>query len=205
MSNKLLLYCAAFVVAVLCITFALIAQAPQTATVPAITPMPQDLIPRQEWSQAIQDARKQQITYLMIIVKTTKDDVSQQQKGTQLWHAVRLLGEYRAQEATGPLMDLIDVIFLPVAYHRSETTNEELIDALAGIGKPASKLAIEYLAKDKSTTRAVRYLRVIYLVEGADEGKFMLQSAVSKEQDPERKARLQNAIELFANSDKSVP
>jgi len=168
--------------------------------------MPSEYVTRSQWSEEIVKNRRNITHQLLSIIKDNKDTPSEQIQFSRLWYAVHLLGELRAEEAVPTLLEIIDVSLLPDATHEIPIpTDAEVIKSLALIGKPSSELAIGNLAQDKSTIRAPQYLRVIFLVEGPDVGKFMLQNAVNREKDPDKKQRLQKAIELFANADKVVP
>lgn len=142
---------------------------------------------------------------LIALLEELKDDQSELRTESRLWYAVKTLGAIRAEEAASPLLDVIDSRFIPGIVRVDVVKDSDVIQALARIGKPASKAAVEYLAKDKSSKRAPMYVRVIALVEGVEVGKFMVERAAAAESDPEKKARLTKAIALFADADKVVP
>ena len=167
--------------------------------------MPSDIEKRMQVYEQARDDRRELIGALKILVRELKEEPLQQISSSRVCYAVRMLGLIRADEATSFLMDIIDIRF--AGGHRGEprpVQDADVIRALARIGKPASKAAIEYLAKDKSSKRAARYLRVVYLVEGPEVGRFMLQQAAKRQSDPERKARLERALAMFTAADKPV-
>ncbi len=146
--------------------------------------------------------RKNDIFGLLLLIDHLKQNRDQHLPDSRFYVAIEMLGLLRAEQATVPLMDLIDIRFYRVATGPRAPRDPEVIQALARIGKPASKAAIGYLAKDKSSKRAAMYLRVIYLVEGPEVGRFMLEQATKKESDPERKKRLERALVMFADANK---
>ncbi len=164
--------------------------------------MPSDLESRRMLFDGMAQERKLNIARASQLVRTlSKEDLA---TIARLVSTLRYLGEIRADEAVPLMMDYIDAR-QPFAGSTQAPMDATVIKALAKIGKTASTTAIAYLAKDQSSTRVPKYLRVVYLVEGSDVGKFMLQQAADKEKDPEKKDRLTKALELFANADKVVP
>ena len=166
--------------------------------------MPSDLAKRQSSYMQLVADRRQMIGDLLVLIGEYKDETDQHIGSSRICFAMRTLGLLRAENAVGPLMDMIDFRFEGERISMREPEDTEVIRALASIGKPSSKLAVEYLAKDKSTVRAPMYLRVIHLVEGPEVGKFMLEQAVKQEKDAEKKARLEKALPLFADAGKVV-
>jgi len=81
------------------------------------------------------------------------------------------------------------------------------VEALVKIGKPASIESIARLAADDGTaktkyrgfytTKRELYLIVLRFIEGDDVARFMLQNAIEKEQDKDKKANLTAALELL--------
>jgi hypothetical protein len=77
------------------------------------------------------------------------------------------------------------------------------VSALVKIGKPASLECLKRLAlkdNDKELPALIRkdsLLRIIQQVEGDDVTRFMLQNAIDKEQDKDKKANLTAALELL--------
>jgi hypothetical protein len=135
--------------------------------------------------------------------------VSAPSQGDARWEAILALGDYRAIEGVEPLLGQIDVLFLQTTEGGRLGKDRIVIESLGKIGKPASRAAVEYLAKnkdkEKQAERARLYVRVIALVEGVDLGKEMVRLAFEKEKDAERKARLKEALGLFKDADKPIP
>ena len=166
---------------------------------------PADLGKMPEWWEKIESDRGERITNCMTVVRALKDDPEAQWEHTRLWYAVHLLGEFRGEMAVGTLLDSID-LKMPAMFGSLEAPKDsEVVKSLALIGKPASKGALERLGKETLEARAIKYARVMYLVEGPEVGRFMLENAISKEKDADRKARLQKALELFGHSDQVTP
>jgi hypothetical protein len=150
--------------------------------------------------------RRFEIADLVRVVRHRLEAANDPEKQAHLWLAVCELGDLRAAEAAGPLLEMIDFrdsSFDICALHEPE--DPDIIQALIDIGKPASTGAVGMLATDPSSKRAPMYVRVIAQVEGADVGKFMIRQAVDKEKDPEKKARLQTALGLFDKASEPVP
>ena len=116
-------------------------------------------------------------------------------------YAVKLLGLMRAPEAVDTLLDMIDTRFADTGHEDPRRTQDKLplvVEALTNIGKPASRRAVEYLAREKSAKRSLLYVRVIQDVEGPVLGREMVKLAAETEADANRKERLETAITLFA-------
>jgi len=141
---------------------------------------------------------------LLPVVKELKDVAREAAVGSRLYYAVLMLGDLRAVEGAQPLLDIIDMRFPHWGSTRAPE-DPDIIQALVKIGKPASTGAVECLANDKSSKRALMYVRVIAQVEGIELGKVMVRMAADKENDPEKKARLQAAIGLFDKASEPIP
>jgi hypothetical protein len=171
--------------------------------------VPSDFKARQKKLEELRDDRKRIIHALLLLINTFTDSqrkqfVEQFAEG-RFGTAIQMLGVTRAKEATIPLMEIIDTRFVKIIHETRAPTDRIVIQTLIRIGKPASKAAVEYLARDKSSKRAPMYVRVIAQVEGVEVGTFMVQKAMEREKDPARKARLEKALELFPNADKPIP
>jgi hypothetical protein len=151
------------------------------------------------------EERTQTIGALLLLVNELKDSPEGTLQNGRLCFAIRMLGDLRAAEAAQPLLDLIDMRFPGFVSDTRSPEDPETIQALVNIGKPASTKAVDYLASDKSTKRAMMYVRVIAQVEGIELGKVMVRLAADKEKDPEKKARLLAAIALFDKAGEPIP
>jgi len=197
-------------IAVVAILLGMVSSSWAEAPVPSETPTAKKYVPlplaaRKEAYGKIDQENRDMIVQLLALVREVKDEPSQRVDGSRLCFAVRTLGLLRAEEATLPLLNMIDVEFPKFVSRPYAPKDPDVVLALARIGKAASKAAVDYLAKDRSSKRARMYVRVIFLVEGADVGKFMVQQAAAAERDPEKKARLTKAIALFADAEKPIP
>jgi hypothetical protein len=115
--------------------------------------------------------------------------------------AVYLLGELRAAAAVSPLADRIEV-YPGVIWDRSPEGIFPCYAALVRIGTPASleclkRLASEKFVEPENGRRSELLLRVVHEVEGDEVAKFMLQRAIEKEQDKDKKANLTAALALL--------
>jgi hypothetical protein len=151
------------------------------------------------------EERTQTVGELLLLVNELKNSPERTLQNGRLCFAIRMLGDIRAAEATQPLLDLIDTRFPGFSSDTGAPKDPEIIEALVNIGKPASRGAVEMLATDKSSKRALMYVRVIVLVEGADVGKYMVRLAADKEKDPDKKTRLQTALGLFDKASEPIP
>jgi len=166
--------------------------------------VPSDVDARETAFREMCDARNHKIGVLLLLVQEIKGKPDEHRDQTRLCTAIRMLGELRAKNAAGPLMDVIDLKFTYAATHTGAPGDSPVIQALADIGKPASIAAIEYLAKDDRLAMAPRYVRVITLVEGVEVGRFMVQGAAEKELNRDRRARLLKGVELFDKAHKVI-
>lgn len=162
--------------------------------------VPSDFQERKKWISDRFDQRTKDIMAALEILRNSRD----QTRDGQLAMTVAFLGKINAVQAVPDLLTIIDFKFLDWGDPTQAPRDSVVIKALADIGKTSSVKAMESLATDKSSIRGPMYLRVIYLVEGPEVGKFMLQNAANVEKDPDKKARLQKAVELFQKADKVV-
>jgi hypothetical protein len=123
--------------------------------------------------------------------------------GTPRNLAIKLLGEMRAMEAVEPLLEWIAPHEGQICAFTRDIGEPFAVTALIKIGKPASVECLKRLAledNDKEIAFGSKrglMLRVIRKVEGDDVAHFMLQNAIDKEQDKDRKANLTAALELL--------
>ena len=122
--------------------------------------------------------------------------------------AAYLLGQLSAEEAVRPLAERIEIM-PQVISEKTEDTVCPCYAALVHIGKPGSLECLQRLATVKYAkpdagpmSKVELYLRVIRRVEGDDIARFMLQNAIDKEQDKDRKANLTAALELLDKRNK---
>jgi hypothetical protein len=118
--------------------------------------------------------------------------------------AALLLGEMRAETAVSPLADGIELRGLTTINGRTLQSMYPCYGALVRIGKPASLECLKRLASEKFTesdkgrlSRSELLLKVVREVEGDDVARFMLQNAIDKEQDKDKKANLTAALALL--------
>jgi hypothetical protein len=116
--------------------------------------------------------------------------------------AADLLGQLRAEQAVKVLVDKIDGGRL--IWGESHLDPFPCLSALVKIGKPASLACLERLATEKFVEsekgklgRSELLLNVVRKVEGDDVARFMLQKAIEKEQDKDKKANLTAALALL--------
>jgi hypothetical protein len=166
--------------------------------------VPSDFNARQKKLEELCDDHRRTAHALLLIIDRFKNDRMEQGSGCRVAIAIQMLGKLRMELATIPLLDMIERRYPGIGRLRSPV-DPIVIQALIEIGKPASKAAVEYLARDKSSKRAPMYVRVIAQVEGVEVGAFMVRKAMEREKDPDRKARLEKALELFQNADQPVP
>jgi hypothetical protein len=159
---------------------------------------------RNQQFKTLEDEHNQLLWNCLNAIRLCKDNPREKVAQSNLWYAVRACALQRDPRAVDALLDLIDLRFDEFVTLRLPT-DATMITLLSQIGKPASNGALQRLSSDKSSVRAPMYLRVLFLVEGPEVGKFMLQNAIVKEQDLDKKARLQKALDLFGNADKVVP
>jgi hypothetical protein len=171
--------------------------------------MPSSVEGRKEAFAKLSQDRSSQINSLVLILRgeqikreAGRNAITQNDPE---YYAILMLGQLRAEEAVKPLLDRIDVETIRVVNLSQGVWDREAIRALVAIGKPASKEALEYLARDKSMQRARMYVRVIAEIEGTRLGKEMVRMAADEEKDPAKKARLQAASEFFRDADKPIP
>jgi len=117
--------------------------------------------------------------------------------------AIAVLGEMRDPGTVEPLLEWI----VPHEGQSTETTGDLLdpfaVTALIKIGKLASVECLRRLSlkdNDKEVASLVKrglLLRIIRQVEGDDVARFMLQNAIEKEQDKDKKANLTAALALL--------
>jgi hypothetical protein len=158
------------------------------------------------WWVGAEDDRHRKIAQLMDAVPRLKDKSNQRFEQSELWLAIHTLGTLRAEASVDLLLDLIDLEMPPFLLDEvRRPSDREVIAVLAKIGKPASIAAVNRLFEEKSTSRARACLRVVYLVEGPEIGRFILETAARKEANAEKKDRMEKAIELFSSADKVVP
>jgi hypothetical protein len=117
--------------------------------------------------------------------------------------AVYLLGEMRAEMAVSHIVDRIELRGLDTA-ERSLQSMYPCYAALVRIGKPSSLECLKRLASEKFVEsgkgilgRSELLIKVMREVEGDDVARFMLQNAIDKEQDKDKKANLTAALELL--------
>lgn len=175
----------------------------ETSEIDAIMPLKMEQ--RMELHKRVLEDRKARIGGLLLVVQNLKNAPKEDFEGCRLSFAIRMLGDLRAVEAVQPLINIVDLQFSKVMGLATTEDDSEVIQALVKIGKPASTKAVEYLAGDKSSKRAPRYVRVIAQVEGIELGKVMVRLAAVKEQNPEKKARLEAAIALFDKAGEPIP
>ena len=118
--------------------------------------------------------------------------------------AAQLLGEMRAEEAVNALVERVSVVSNMTTDLRSPETVHPCSAALIRIGKPASLECLKRLAaervkdgKENLYTKGSLMLEVIRHVEGDDVARFMLQNAIDKERDKDKKANLTAALALL--------
>ena len=122
--------------------------------------------------------------------------------------AIALLGDMQAADAVDRLLEWIvphngqDPGEIIISNH--QVNEPYAVTALVKIGKPASLESLKRLAledNDKVVTLGLSkrgiLLRIIRKVEGDDVARFMLQNAIEKEQDKDKKANLTAALELL--------
>jgi len=135
---------------------------------------------------------------------------------------VKLLGKYHAVNAASWLADNIDlpgVLVYRGVYEFLPPEPPFVVSALINIGKPGSLECLKHLyVETTETPRTIKiigpdgkvqdtgtpvitkrelYLQVIRGVEGDDVARFMLQNAIEKEQDKDKKANLTAALALL--------
>lgn len=167
--------------------------------------VPKEQNARQDFIAKAMEARSDYVKTLVAAVeKRGKADGWRAVQNGLGWECINALGDMRSTEAVQPLMDIIDLQFVRALPMRTGPDDHIVIEALAKIGKPASRAAVEKLANDDSKERAPRYVRVIALVEGVDLGKEMVRLAIEQEKDAKKKARLKEALGLFKNANKPI-
>jgi hypothetical protein len=110
--------------------------------------------------------------------------------------AAYMIGRHRLSEGVPALMRQIDLEAPPSGEIGREPLWEKYpaMEALIHIGRPAVPPALELLATDGSRLRRSLALRVVRYAEGADVAEFILQRAIAREADPERRGRLDSAL-----------
>jgi hypothetical protein len=127
-------------------------------------------------------------------------------------YIIYLLGTYRDPRAVEALLDNIDFVapWVDPKLRLGRWGPHPAMETLVHFGKKASFGCLERLAKGESkatkienfymggqfTTREL-YLEVFKDVEGNDVAKFMLQNAIDKEQDKDKKANLTAALDTL--------
>ena len=106
------------------------------------------------------------------------------------------LGLYRMEGAVGALSRHIK---LRSAMHRRRPLGGEYpaVDALGRIGNPAIPEMIKNIENSDDPQVQELSLRVIRYVEGAEVCKFVLQLAIDKQADKEKKGRLSSALDAI--------
>ena len=124
-----------------------------------------------------------------------------------------LAGVRKSEIHVNELFEVIDLA-LPLSVLDNKSyprfTPYPAVTALIQIGKPASIKAIKRLASDTGKASKLvdvftkklflyreLYLQIVREVEGNDVAKFMLQNAIDKEQDKDKKANLTAALTLL--------
>lgn len=157
----------------------------------------------QSLAVALRDERTQNINALIAVLEKSFDKQNKTLVGEGGAEAARLLGELRATEAVKPLVDIIDIGPMAV-WEKSIESMFPCYAALVEIGKPASRECLKRLTTEKVKEGAENWrskgsllLRVVRNVEGDDVARFMLQNAIDKEQDKDKKANLTAALGLL--------
>lgn len=159
---------------------------------------------RKSLANSLREQRQRAMASLIAVLKQDSGDgKSNLFLGEAGPSAAALLGELHAVEAVTSLTDRIAMRPLVVDVPAMETVFP-CFWALVQIGKPASLESIERLASEKFTEsdngklgRSELLLKVVCTVEGDDVARFMLQNAIDKEQDKDKKANLTAALELL--------
>jgi hypothetical protein len=118
--------------------------------------------------------------------------------------AIALLGDMRAAEAVEALLEWIAPHEGQVCIIKFDIGEPFAVSALIKIGKPASLVCLKRLSlknDDKlvalGKSKRDWLLKIVQSVEGNNVAKFMLQDAIDKEQDKDKKANLTAALALL--------
>lgn len=108
------------------------------------------------------------------------------------YRAIQRLGELRAVEGIDALLRRVDKRFRE--WSLGNLVDPIAVEALAKIGKPASRAALEALKDEQKPSRIASLLRVMILVEGKDALRRMIRTASRNEVNKDRRTRLQAAL-----------
>ncbi len=142
-------------------------------------------------TEQVLNERRQSIAEL---IKILEDPSIFEQKPWFVINAVYTLGELRAEDATELLVKRIDAI-QPLASHDTNLGQlDPCVRALIRIGKRASDACVEALSLEESPVRRKHLLRVVLEVETPEVAEAVLQKALRRESQPEKKRKLKAAL-----------
>lgn len=109
--------------------------------------------------------------------------------------SIYVLGEYRMKGAVKALIKHIDYKAESILTHRLPPWGQyPAVEALVKIGKPAVSEALKLI--EEKEVQHIRELatRVVREVEGLEVGRFIIKQRIKKEENPEKRKRLQQAL-----------
>jgi hypothetical protein len=160
----------------------------------------------EERDQAQREVLKQRdiLTHTLVeLLNREGDDVEQwRQERTQVKTAVHVLGESRDPSAVDALVKHlntgrnIEEGFDSSAWPSSWGPNT-VASALINIGKPSVPPVLDVLAETTDTEIARQCGLIIRSVEGKEVGRFILEKAIEREENPQKRANLERAVPFF--------
>jgi hypothetical protein len=154
-----------------------------------------DAIPEREMFQLLDNVTVQRNELLGILLKHLSTSESLNVKAASIY----LIGRHRLNNGVNDIVKVIDLDMgeklrkgpLPL-WDRYPS-----VDALINIGLPAVPPVLDLLASEDDVTRRELALKVMRYLQTPELGSFFLQQFILVEKDPEKKSRLQTALDEY--------
>lgn len=123
------------------------------------------------------------------------------QNDTVKFHAAYMLGEYRFEQAVDSLSHVITLEDKLPVQQQAEKYRPRFpaVHALIRIGNPSIPVMIRNIETSGDEKVQKLSLLVVIYIQGAEVTQAVLKSAIGKQDNPEKKAKLQSALETVAS------
>jgi hypothetical protein len=158
-----------------------------------------DIVKRQAAAEKALNDRRRLVSELLTLAQQAPN--AKERRGTKEL-AIDLLGEYRSDEAVGPLVREIDFAPPGISLDESPLNSYPAARALIRIGEPSVQEILAYIHPDVGEKAMKLYARVIRQVDGAEAGRFRIQKALAGNITGGKKAALEQLLRVYDKNER---